>query len=74
MARYFFPAWDGTASLTDEIGVELVNDDAAREMGLRALSEMAADRLPALGREALVCLRVRRQTGETIASFELCWK
>ena len=46
MPRYFIDAHDGDFPHRDEDGHELPDDEAAREMALDALPDMARDKLP----------------------------
>jgi hypothetical protein len=72
MPRYFFDTDDGLRRDADDIGVELADDQAARDAGARALGEMAREYLPRSSEpQKNITIWVRNEAGEAILQLAL---
>ncbi len=59
--RYFFDSFDGEEWTGDNVGVEAVDFEAARELAQSALADMVRDVLPN-GRHLDMAVRIRLRT------------
>lgn len=73
MPRYFIDTSDGNLNVIDREGLELPNDEAAREAALGTLPDMARDLIPDGDRRSFT-VSVRDMTGNTIYSAALTLK
>ena len=72
MPRYFFDTDDGHARLDDEVGLELTDDQAARDAATRAMGEMAREYLPRSDSpQRNITIWVRNEAGDTILHLAL---
>ena len=71
MPRYFFDTDDGMSPMRDEIGLELTNDQAARDEASRALAELAQDYTPGAAPQKNVTMWVRGENGEALLQLSL---
>jgi hypothetical protein len=70
MPRYFIDTSDGDLTVVDREGLELLNDNAAREAALGTLPDMARDLIPDGDRRSFT-VSVRNISGNTIYSAVL---
>ncbi len=70
MPRYFIDTSDGDLTVVDREGLELPNDNAAREAALGTLPDMARDLIPDGDRRSFT-VSVRNISGNTIYSAVL---
>lgn len=70
MPRYFFDTDNGELLVQDDEGIELPDAEAARTIGVAALSDMARDRLPNGDRRTFT-VRVRDEQGAVLYSASL---
>lgn len=73
VATYFFDTDDGDFPAVDDEGVDLPSDNAARLMGLRALSKMASDEITA-GKRRTFTIAIRRDDGSLVYTAALNFK
>lgn len=71
MPLYFFDTDDGDTQLRDETGLELPDDEAARDEGTRAMGEMAKDHLRGSPPQKNITMWVRNHNGETVMQLAL---
>jgi hypothetical protein len=74
MTRFYFPTWDGTRWLSDEIGLEFADFDRARAMAITALGELAKEVLPRHSQPLVLRTRVADARGDTLAEFGLSFE
>lgn len=65
MPRYFIDTSDGDLTIVDREGLELPNDNAAREAALGTLPDMARDLIPDGDRRSFT-VSVRNMSGDAI--------
>ncbi|GJE46218.1 DUF6894 family protein [Methylobacterium soli] len=70
MPRYFIDTNDGDYYVRDEDGLELPAKEAAREIAITTLPDMARSVLPD-GDRRTFCASVRDESGKTIFKAEL---
>jgi hypothetical protein len=70
MPRYFFDTDDGTRSIEDNEGLDLVGVEEAQVEAHRALADMARDVVPG-GSQRTMMVRVRDRRGTTVLSASL---
>ena len=68
MPRFYFDVRDPRATVTDDVGVELVDGEAARHEALVAACEMMESLLPC--HEAAITLSIRHEDGRP--AYEVC--
>lgn len=73
MANYFIDTDDGDLAISDAKAIDLPTDDAARLMGLRALSEMVSDKITA-GKKRTFMVGIRRKDGSLVYTAALNFK
>ena len=66
MPHYYFDTQDGDEDFRDELGLDLEDDQAARDEAARGLAEMAKDYLPGSGLQRNMTIWVRDDRGETV--------
>jgi hypothetical protein len=71
MPRYFFDTDDGAELFHDEVGVELRDDQAARDQGSRALAELAKDYIVGGPPQKNISMWVRREDGAALLQLSL---
>jgi hypothetical protein len=69
MPLYYFDIDDGNRLYPDDEGLELPDDEAAREEARNAIGEMAAEYIPGEGSRKTLSMRVRNANG--VALLEL---
>ncbi len=71
MPLYFFDTDDGTNSLHDTVGTECADDQAARDVGARAMGELAKDYLPGGDPQKNITMWIRNEKGEAILQLAM---
>lgn len=71
MPLYFFDTDNGTHLHRDEVGTDLLDDQAARDEGIHALAEMGRDYIPNGTAQKNITMWVRNEKGETILHLAL---
>ena len=71
MPRYFFDIDDGVFATRDEDGLELPDDQAARNEASRALAEMARRYIPNDEPQKNIIMWVRDESGEPLLQLAL---
>ncbi|HZY67449.1 MAG TPA: hypothetical protein VFE52_02610 [Devosia sp.] len=71
MALYFFDTDDGTHVFRDEIGLELDDDQAARDEGARALAELAREYIPGGEPQKNITMWVRNADGTPLLQLSI---
>ena len=66
MPRYYFDTDDGAEQLRDEVGLELGDDQAARDEAARGLADMAKEYLPGGAPQRNMTVWVRDGSGEAL--------
>ena len=77
MPRFYFDTHDGQTALKDVYGIELVDENAARDIAVKALPDMAKEIKPEEDQHTLA-VHVRSQEDEAVLdatlTFEVSWK
>jgi hypothetical protein len=68
---FYFDFDDGTNLLRDDIGLELADEQAARDEGARALGEIAKEYVPTDVPQKNISAWVRNEEGEVICQVAL---
>lgn len=71
MPSYFFDTDDGEILFRDEIGLELADDQAARDQGSTALGELAKEYLPGGAPQKNITMWVRNEEGQAVLQLSL---
>lgn len=66
MRRYYFDVDDGETRERDEVGVDLVDDQQARDEAFRALGDLAKHYIPGPARQRNLTMWVRRDDDTVI--------
>lgn len=70
MARYYFDVIDGGRLTCDLFGVDLADDDEARDEAIALLHDLPRDRLPTVDQHQFVT-RARNEGGEVVYEASL---
>lgn len=70
MPHYFFDVTNGGAATPDDVGVDLADDDEARDEAVSLLPDIARDELPD-GDEHEFVVSVRDERGEVVYEASL---
>jgi hypothetical protein len=73
MARYYFDTRDNERFISDDYGLELSGDDAARDEAARGLADLAKDVLPGSLRRQL-SIEVRDEAKEPLLAARLTFE
>jgi hypothetical protein len=71
MPQYFFDTDDGKTLFRDEVGLELADDQAARDQGAIAISELAREFIPGGDPQKNITMWVRNASGEAVLQLSL---
>lgn len=71
MPRYYFDTDDGADLVRDEIGTELLDDQAARDEGSRFMAEMARTYLPGGPPQKNITIWVRNEENQAVLQLAL---
>lgn len=66
MPVYFFDTDDGKTLFRDEVGLELVDDQAARDQGSVAMGELAKEYLPGGAPQKNITMWIRNEKGQAV--------
>jgi hypothetical protein len=68
---YYFDTDDGETQFRDELGIELADDQAARDQGSIAIGELAKEFIPGGEPQKNVTMWVRNEGGEAILQLSM---
>jgi hypothetical protein len=71
MPRYFFDTDDGVTQFRDEIGLDLQDDQAARNEASRALAQLAQEYVPSEVPQKNITMWVRTADGKPLLQLSL---
>jgi hypothetical protein len=71
MPHYFFDTDDGATQFRDELGLELSDDQAARDEASRALAELALEYVPGGAPQKNLTMWVRDERGEPLLQLSM---
>lgn len=71
MVRYFFDIDAGATQYHDQIGLELADEQAARDEASRALAELAKEYLPGGEPQKNITMWVRNEDGSALLQLAL---
>lgn len=71
MPHYYFDTDDGTELFRDELGLDLADDQAARDEGTRAMGDMARDYLRSGPPQKNIAIWVRDEQGNALLQLAL---
>ncbi len=71
MPVYYFDTDDGTTRFRDEVGIELADEQAARDEGSRGLAEMAREFIPGGEPQKNLTMWVRNADGSALLQLAL---
>jgi hypothetical protein len=71
MPFYFFDTDDGAELIRDEIGVELADDQAARNEGARAIAELAKEYVAGGPPQKNITMWVRKEDGTALMQLSM---
>jgi hypothetical protein len=71
MPLYFFDTDDGSTLFRDEEGTELADDQAARDEGSRAITEIAREYIPGDAPQKNITMWVRSENGTALLQMSV---
>ena len=77
MPRFYFDTHDGQTTLKDVYGIDLIDENAARDIAVKALPDMAKEAMPDDDQQTLA-VHVRSERDEVVLNatlvLEVDWK